>query len=358
MSAEIPSTLVAACGKRSGERWPRRRVLQYGAMALGAGIVSACGSDRAAQTDDGLDRIILATDWVAQAEHGGFYQAIAQDIYRDAGLDVSIRMGGPQSPTSSQLLLGGLVDFAMSNGTSAINAAIQQTPTVTVAAMFQRDPRCIITHPDPAIQSLADLKGRPIYVTPQAVQDFWPVLAQKYGFTDDQRRPYNFNPAPFLADPRSAQQGYVTSEPFAIERQGGFVPQVFLLADYGYTPYATTIETTRDRVQANPDLVRRFVQASARGWYSYLDNPEPGNALIRADYPQMTTEQVNYGYTKLREYGIILSGEAETQGIGVMTAARWREFFEAMAAVGVFAADAPYQDAFTLEFVDDLPTAA
>ncbi len=358
MISDFGSASRAEAIARGSAAWSRRRLLQYGGLALGAGVLSACGSDRPAQTSDGLDRVVLATDWVAQAEHGGFYQAIAQDIYRDAGLDVSIRMGGPQSPTSSQLLLGGLVDFAMSNGTSAISAAIQKTPTVTVAAMFQRDPRCIITHPDPEIQSLADLKGRPIYVTPQAVQDFWPVLAQKYGFTDDQRRPYNFNPAPFLADPRSAQQGYVTSEPFAIERQGGFVPQVFLLADYGYTPYATTIETTRDRAQTNPDLVRRFIQASARGWYSYLDNPEPGNALIRADYPQMTVEQVTYGYTKLREYGIILSGDAETQGIGVMTEARWRAFFEAMADVGVFAADAPYQDAFTLEFVNDLPTAA
>jgi NitT/TauT family transport system substrate-binding protein len=335
----------------------RRRFIQYGSLFLMGSVMPACNNQTQSPSNldasgKKLDKITFGTNWLAQAEQGGFYQAVATGIYQNYGLDVTIKMGGPQIPSGTQLLLGDAVDFYMGQGADAINAAAQNIPKVTVAAIFQKDPQCIIAHPNTGIKTLADLKGRPIYVGAGANVTYWPLLKAKYGFTDEQKRPYNFNPAPFLADKTSAQQGYLTSEPLAIEKQGGFKPLVFLLADHDYSAYATTIEAKKELVEKNPDLVQRFVDASIKGWYSYLKNPEPGNQLIKKDNPEMSDEQIAYGLQKLKEYGVILSGDAETLGIGVMTAQKWQSFFDKMVKVGVYKSDVKYQDAFTLQFVN------
>ncbi|NMG06482.1 ABC transporter substrate-binding protein [Brasilonema sp. UFV-L1] len=336
----------------------RRQLVQYGSVLISSSMIAACtnsnqaNSNQSKPKDSGLDKVTFGTNWVAEAEHGGFYQAIATGIYKNYGLDVTIKMGGPQVPSGTQLLMGGAVDFFMGTGIDAINAIAQQIPKMTVAAIFQKDPQCIIVHPNRKVKTLADLKGKPIYLSAAANVTFWPFLKAKYGFTDEQKRPYNFNPGPFLVDKNSAQQGYVTSEPFAIEKQGGFKPVVFLLADYGYTNYATTIETKKELVQKNPDLVQRFVDASIKGWYSYLDNPTPGNELIKKDNPEMTDEQLTYGITKLKEYGVIISGEAQKQGIGAMTEENWKSFFDKMVSVGIYQPNVNYKDAFTLQFIN------
>ncbi|MBD2354229.1 ABC transporter substrate-binding protein [Tolypothrix sp. FACHB-123] len=333
-------------------RLSRRQFIQYSCIGISSSFLAACANSNPASSTSGLDKVTFGTNWLAQAEHGGFYQAIATGIYKNHGLDVTIKMGGPQVPSGTQLLMGGAVDFFMGYGIDAINGLAQGIPKITVAAIFQKDPQCIISHPNPAIKTLADLKGKPIYVSAAANLNYWPMLKAKYGFTDDQKRPYNFNPAPFLADKNSAQQGYITSEPFAIEKQGGFKPLVFLLADYGYQTYATTIETKKELVEKNPDLVQRFVDASIKGWYSYLENPQPGNELIKKENPEMTDEQIAYGIQKLNEYGVILSGEAETQGIGAMTAAKWQLLFDNMVKTGLSQPNINYEDAFNLQFVN------
>ncbi|MEH2324307.1 MAG: ABC transporter substrate-binding protein [Nostoc sp.] len=334
-------------------RLSRRNFIQCGSIWIGSSFIAGCtNSNQPQKSNSRLDKVTFGTNWIAEAEHGGFYQAIATGIYKDYGLDVTIKMGGPQVPSGTQLLMGGAVDFFMGYGIDAVNAIAQGIPKITVAAIFQKDPQCLIAHPNPAIKTLTDLKGKPIYVSASANITYWPVLKAKYGFTDDQKRPYNFNPAPFLTDKNSVQQGYITSEPFAIEKQGGFKPVVFLLADYGYQTYATTIETKKELVEKNPDLVQRFVDASIKGWYSYLKNPQPGNQLIKKENPEMTDEQINYGIQKLKEYGIIVSGTAEKQGIGAMSEERWKSFFESMVNVGIYKANVNYKDAFTLQFVN------
>ncbi|BAY21105.1 putative secreted protein [Calothrix sp. NIES-2100] len=341
------------CSSTAFHRLSRRQFIQYSCIGISSTFLTACThSNQPATTNLGLDKVTFGTNWIAQAEHGGFYQAIATGIYKNHGLDVTIKMGGPQVPNGTQLLMGGAVDFFMGYGIDAINAVAQGIPKITVAAIFQKDPQCIIIHPNTAIKTLADLKGKPIYVSAAANVTYWPVLKAKYGFTDEQKRPYNFNPAPFLADKTSAQQGYITSEPFAIAKQGGFQPTVFLLADYGYQTYATTIETRKELVEKNPNLVQRFVDASIKGWYSYLENPQPGNQLIKKENPEMTDEQITYGIQKLKEYGIILSGEAEKQGIGAMTDARWKLLFDSMVNSKLSQPNVKYKDAFTLDFVN------
>ncbi|MGH6918068.1 MAG: ABC transporter substrate-binding protein [Geminicoccaceae bacterium] len=318
------------------------------AVGLAIGLMTLAGTAQA------LDEVTFGTNWKAQAEHGGFYQAVAAGIYEKHGLDVTIRPGGPQV-NHSQLLAAGTIDFNMGGGLfGALNYVQNDIPMVVVAATFQKDPQILMAHPDQGFATLADLKGHPILISQDARTGYWEWLKAEYGFTDDQIRPYTFNPAPFLADKSAIQQGYLSSEPFAVEREGGFTPKVFLLADAGYSPYSTVIETSWQLVEENPDLVQRFVDASIEGWYSYLyGDPSPANALIKHDNPDMTDEQIAYSIAKMKEYGIVDSGDALELGIGAMTDERWQSFFQFAADAGLYPKDLDLSRAYTTQFVNN-----
>lgn len=326
-----------------GRRYAAANVATVLAGCLLAGTVFA----------DELDQVTFGTSWYAQAEHGGFYQAVATGIYEEYGLDVTIQMGGPQV-NGMQLLLAGRLDFNMGYPVGNINAVAEDLPAVTVAAPFQSDPQVLLAHPH--IESLEEIveKQLPVFIASSAHTTFWPWLQAQYGFTDEQVRPYTFSVAPFLNDERVVQQGYLSSEPFAMQR-GGVEPSIFLFADYGYPPYAQTIETRRELVENDPDLVRRFVEASMKGWASYFENPEPGNALIKEDNPEMTDEQIAFGIEKMLEYGLVLSGDAETYGIGHMTDERWQATFDFMAEAGLVPADLDFKQAYSLDFLPEEP---
>jgi NitT/TauT family transport system substrate-binding protein len=293
------------------------------------------------------DRVVFVTNWYAQAEHGGFYQALAEGIYAKHGLDVTIKMGGPQVNVY-QLVLAGQADLAMGYDIATLNAVEQGLPLVTVAATFQRDPAVLIAHPD--VKNIDDLKTRTLLIGQASETTFWPWLKAKYGFTDAQKRPYSFSVQPFLADKNVAQQGYATSEPYSIEK-AGVTPKLFLLADYGYPPYAETIVATTKTVRERPDVIRRFVEATALGWKGYLANPKPGNALIRKDNPQIEDDLLAFSVAKMKEFGLVAGGEAATRGIMTMTDARWQLTFEFMRQAGLIRSDVDYRKAFTLDFV-------
>lgn len=315
-------------------------------------ITLACGLMLAAGSAQALDEVSFGTNWKAQAEHGGFYQAVATGIYEKHGLDVTIRPGGPQV-NHAQLLAAGKIDFNMGgNVFGAFNYVQNDIPMVTVAATFQKDPQILMAHPDQGLETLADLKGKPILISADARTTYWEWLKAAYGFTDDQIRPYTFNPAPFLADPSAIQQGYLTSEPFAVEREGGFVPEVFLLADAGYDTYSTTIETSWQLVEDNPDLVQRFVDASIIGWYNYLygDNAA-ANELIKKDNPEMTDGQLAFTLQAMKDFGLVDSGAAETGGIGCFSDEQVKSFYDKMVSVNVVKADIDYKKIYTTEFV-------
>ena len=321
----------------------RRRVLGT-ALALAA----APRLGRSAEPD----KVSFGTDWKAEAEHGGYYQAIATGIYQKHGLAVTLRPGGP-SVNHAQLLAAGVLDFNVaSNSFLPLNFANQNIPMVAVAAMFQKDPSVLIAHPGQGNDDLAALKGKPIMISADTRVGSWLFLKQKFGYADDQIRPYNFSVAPFLADPKAVQQGYLSSEPFTIE-QAGVKPVVMLIADAGYASYGSLIATSDKLVHDKPDLIRRFVDASIEGWYSYLyDDPSPANALIKRDNPDMTDGLLAYGRDKMKQYGVVDSGDAKTDGIGAMNEARWRDFFETMGKAGVYPAGLDYRKGFTLQFVD------
>ena len=296
--------------------------------------------------------VSFGTDWKAEAEHGGYYQAIATGIYRGHGLEVTLRQGGPQV-NHAQLLAAGRLDFNLApNSFGPLNFTAENIPMVAVAAIFQKDPSVLIAHPGQGNDSLAALKGKPIMIGSDTRITSWMFLKNKFGYTDDQLRPYAFSVAPFLADPKAVQQGYLSSEPFTIEAQG-MKPVVLLLADAGYSSYGSLIQTSEKLAQEKPDLVQRFVDASIEGWYSYLyGDPAPANELIKRDNPEMTDALLAYGIAKIKEYGIVVSGDAKTYGIGAMTEARWHDFFDTMSNAGVYPKGLDFRKAYTPQFVN------
>jgi NitT/TauT family transport system substrate-binding protein len=306
---------------------------------------------QAAQAQQPLDKVSFGTNWVAEGEHGGHYQALVDGTYRRYGLDVTIVPGGPN--VNNRILLPvGKIDFFMSANTlQSFDAVEQNVPTLAVAAMFQKDPQVLIAHP--GIDKFEDLKGLTLFVSKEGVASYYQWLKADFHFSEARVKPYTFNPQPFLADRNSAMQGYVTSEPYAVETQGGFRPKVFLLADHGFDAYSTLIETRRDLVERKPDLVQRFVDASIIGWYDYIygDN-KPGNDLIKRGNPEMTDALLTYSVAKMKEYGIVDSGDTATRGIGAMTDARMKSFFDKMVRAGVVKGSIDVGRAYTLAFVN------
>ena len=326
--------------------------MKLGGDWLSAGLCLAVGLS---MTSPALaaDKVSFGTNWLAEAEHGGYYQAVVDGTYAKYGLDVTIVPGGPQV-NNGLLLAAGKLDFYMGgNLLLSFDAVAQNIPIVVVAAHFQKDPQIMMSHPGVGLDKWSELPKATAFVGKEGLVSFYQWMRVVYGFKEENVKPYTFNPQPFIADKNSIQQGYVTSEPFAVEREGHFKPNIFLLADQGYGTYATTIETRADVVAKKPDLVQRFVDASTIGWYHYLygDNSQ-ANALIKKDNPEMTDEQIAFSLGKMKEYGLADSGDTLKLGIGAMTDERIKSFYDSMVKAGVVAPGLDYKKGYTLQFVD------
>ena len=319
--------------------------LVYGLLALllGAGAATA----------QPLEKVTFATNWVAEAEHGGFYQALIDGTYRRYGLDVTILPGGPSVNHRLLLPVGRIEFYLNANSLRAFDAVEQNIPTISVAALFQKDPQVLLVHPDQGIEKFDDLKKLTLLISKEGLASYFQWMKREFGFDETKVRPYNFNPQPFIADKRSAMQGYVTSEPFAIEQAAKFKPKSFLLADQGFDSYSTLIETRRDLVEKKPDLVQRFVDASIIGWANYLygDN-KAANERIKRDNPEMTDALIAYAIETMKTFGIVDSGDSIKLGIGAMTDARMKRFFDSMVRAGVVKAEVDYRKAYTTQFVN------
>lgn len=325
------------------------------AFLLASAIASAVSPEAAAapQKAQPAIKVTFVTDWKAQAEHGGFYYAVAHGLYKKAGLDVTIKQGGP-SINTPQLIAAGAVEFAMgSNHFQPLNLAAAGADAVAVAAIFQKDPQVLITHPRADIKTIADIKGKPVMISDATVSTWWTWTRSRYGFNDKQIRKYTFNLAPFLSDKNAIQQGYVTSEPYTIETQGKIKPQVYLLADYGYPGYANFIMVRGKDLRDRPKMVEAFVNASIDGWKAFLRaDPKAANALIKKDNPDMTDDIIAQAIRQMRDRGMVDGGDAAKLGIGAMTDARLKEFFDLMSANKVFDAKLDYKKAFDTRFVN------
>jgi NitT/TauT family transport system substrate-binding protein len=320
-------------------------------LTLSLLFAGAAASIAVAQTR--LDKVSFGTNWVAEAEHGGFFQALAEGTYKSYGLDVSIVPGGP-NVNNRILMTSGKIDFFMSANTLLqFDAVANNVPTVAIAAIFQKDPQVLIAHPESNVKKIEDLKPLTLFISKEGMTTYFQWLKSEYRFDETKVKPYTFNSQPFLADPKSAMQGYVTSEPFAIEQHANFKPTVVLLADNGFNTYSTLIETRRELTESKPDLVQRFVDASIVGWYHYLygDN-SAGNAMIKKLNPEMTDALLQYSVATMKQYGIVDSGDTLKDGVGAMSDARMASFFDKMVKAGVVKGDLDYKQSYTLRFVN------
>lgn len=321
------------------------KALLVSALALAAGAVAASAQE--------LDQFRYGTNWLAEAEHGGFYQALADGTYEKYGLAVTIVPGGPQAANEA-LLISGKIDGYMGGVTTVIDQIKQGIPVYALAALFQKDPQVLLAHPDAGFKTFTDLAKASKYILGKDgfVSYFAWMKTLSPEFVDEKYEPYTFNPAPFVADKMSIQQGYVTSEPFAIKQQAGWEPQEWLLADNGYAPYSTTIEVMRPWYEANKDVAQRFVEASIIGWYNYLyGDPTAANELIKKDNPEITDEQIAFSRDKMKSAGIVDSGDTIDKGIGCMTDERWQSFYDQMVKVGLFEAGIDIKQGYTTELV-------
>lgn len=291
--------------------------------------------------------ITFATDWKAQAEHGGFYQALARGFYTDAGLDVTIRPGGPQSD-NPRLIAAGALDIAMaSNSFQPINMIAAGADVKVVMASFQKDPQVLMVHPHVAASSIADLKGRPVFISDAARAAFWPWLSNRFGFEDTQIRKYNYSLAPWLVNTETVQEGYLSSEPFTAVQQG-VTPNVFLFADAGYPGYAGMVMVRGAYLRDNPETVKAFVAATIKGWQDYLwGDPAAGNALILKDNPEMTTDLLAFAINSIKSNGMV----GNKRSVGHMDAVRWQQFYTEMNALGAVPGGVDVNEAFSLDYL-------
>ena len=328
----------------------RRRIAFHGvptaaAFAAAMGIGSATGW--------AAEPVTFVTNWKAQAEHGGFYQAVAKGFYEKYGLDVRIRPGGPGVNTR-QLIAAGAVDFAMaSNNDYALELVRAGAKVKAVMAAFQKSPQMLMTHVGNGIESLEDMKGRPILISSGNIHTMWVWLKAKYGFEDSQIRKYTFNMAPFIANKDTIQQGYISSEPFIVKEKAGIDVKSFLLADNGYQTYAALVLAPERWIADKPEAVRGFVNASIEGWKDYIyGDPSAANVMIKQHNKEMTDATIVFSRKTMKQYGIVDSGDTRQLGIGAMTDARWKDHFETAASQGRYPKDLPYGDAYTLRFVN------
>ncbi len=298
-----------------------------------------------------LTKVSYQAGWLAQAEQGGFYQAIANGLYKQYGLDVEIRKGGPQIDVNAPFLAG-RADFTDSNGFSVVNYVREGLPGVAVAAFFQKDPRVLLSHPNVGNDTLESLKGKPILVATTGRQSYWLWLKAKYGYSDEQARPYTFNMAPFIADKSISMQGLLTSEPLDL-KTAGINSVIHLLADHGFDNYATVVLASPKMIAERPEIVQKFVDATIKGWATYLNgDPSPGNALIKRDNPDMSDEKIAYSIASMKKNGILDSGDAKTLGLGAMTTERWKRFYDQMVAAGALPTGVDVSKGYTLKFVN------
>jgi NitT/TauT family transport system substrate-binding protein len=328
----------------------RHSISRRTALRIGAGAGALAAGLARPRLARAADKIRVRTNFYAEPSQGGFFQAAATGLYDKAGVAVEIKQGGPQI-NGMQLLIGGDTDVFMASGIALLSAIDRGAPVVAVATSHQFDLQALITRPD--IASIADLKGRRILVSAGGRASYWLWLKQRYGFSDEQVAPYTGNFQPFLHDPTIALGGIASSEPFRIRKAGAEV-KYFLLAKEGYPPYGSPLAMMRPFVEANPDLVARFIKATLEGWKSFLADPAPGLAAIKRENPEADDEWMAYSVATLRDLNVLGAGAAATDGIGTMTEDRWQKLAAFMVEAGMIKPDTDWRKAYTNAFVKDL----
>lgn len=289
----------------------------------------------------------LMLNWFPEAEHGGYYAALVHGYYKEAGLEVEIVPGGPNAPVVPQTARGA-VEFGVTNADRILMARAEGAKVKALMAPLQTSPRCVLVHEDSGIESLTDLKDMTLMMRRE---NAWAqFLLTKLKNNNVTVAPNTASLAPFLKNPRSAKQGYVISEPFVAKREGAKVRSL-MVADIGFNPYSSVLMTADSYNGENADLVRKFVNASIRGWKKYLESPEETNAHINKLNPEMSVEVLRFGVDAIKEHCL---GDVDRDALGTMTAERWRTLVEQLETLKLIdAGSVPYTEAFTEAYVVD-----
>lgn len=298
------------------------------------------------------EKIVFGIGWKAEPEYGGFYQAKAEGIYDYFGLDVDVKTFGPRS-NMTQMLIAKQVDFRMGgNGFISLNYVKENLPFVSVAALFQKDPVVLLYHPDTQIETIEDLIHRKGLIASAGRITWWKLLVEKYGFRDEMIQPYTFSLAPFIANNELFQQGYLTSEPYALEK-AGIKPKLFLLSDHGYSSYSTMIDTSYEMIEKKPDIVQNFVNATILGYYSYLyGDSSKANEMIKKANPAMIDDKIAYSIATMKKYGVVDNEETKRNTIGMMTDKKWKHFFEESVKISLYSKNLDYTKAYNTRFIN------
>jgi NitT/TauT family transport system substrate-binding protein len=312
-------------------------------------LLAGCGKKEAA-ADSGaapaLKKVRFQTDWYPQAEHGGFYQALAKGYYRDAGLDVEILQGGP-GPTAAQKVMGGSAEIAMGSSDAIMVNVANGLPFIMIGATMQHDPQAILVHDESPVKTFSDLNGKSIMALPGS--NWIDYLKARYTM-DFKLIPLNFSLAQFMADKNFIQQCFITNEPFYAGKNGAKA-RALLIADSGYDPYRVFF-TTQRYAKENPETVRAFVAASIRGWDDFITgDPSPAKALIAKRNEQMSEEFMNYSLGAMKEHELVAGHPAAGERTGLLTHARMQAQMDLLVKLKIIPTALPLEKVVSFDFL-------
>lgn len=302
-------------------------------------------------TAQAQDKMTFLMSWKAQAEHGGYYQALAKGYYKDCGVDMVIRQGGPGIDTS-QLLVGNAVDFILAPHIDAVlHMNVAGFPARALFAAFQRSAQILMTHAGNGVETMEDMKGKPIMIANGSRATFWPFLKQKYGWSDSQIRSYTGQLAQWLADKSAIQQGLVTNEPYLVKRETGETPKVFMLSDTGYQTYSSIVVTSQGLIDKNPKAVQCVVSASIKGWTEFMTgDPTPALQLIQKEEKQNTDDLMAATRKTMTDLKLVMNEDTEKYGFGVMTDERWKNHQAMLVEMQLLKGDIDYKTVLAQQF--------
>lgn len=298
----------------------------------------------ASSASDSLVSVQL--NWYPESEHGGVYQAEADGAYSEVGLKVDIRPGGRATPVAPELELG-RVQFAFANADDVVVYRRQGMDIVAVLAAMQDNPRCILVREDSGVESFEDLAG--MTLQRQAGRPFLEFMRSR-GILDQVREvPYHGSVSSLVGDSKIAIQAYCFAEPLLAKQQGVNVRKL-MVSDLGWNPYSSVLVTTGKLINEQPELVRRFVHATQKGWQDYLSDPSKGNAaILKANKHGMTAEALAFGSKEMRALAVVDGMTSDL--IGQMSLERWTELVNEMDRLEPSAAGTVKpQDCFTDQF--------
>ncbi len=301
-----------------------KRMIQYWVILL----LSLSHFGLRAAPAAGGDKITLQLKWKHQFQFAGYYAAIDQGYYRDAGLEVELREAQPgHDPVDA--VLNGEAEFGV--GTSELMLLrAKGKPVVVLAAIYQHSPLVLVTRQMPDVNDLHDLVGKPIMIEPQSAELFAYFKAEGVDVRNLKIEHHTFQVEDIINGRVAAMSAYSTDEPFVIEK-AGMQSMIFTPRSGGIDFYGDNLFTTEGQILKHPERVKAFRYASLRGWEYALRHPQEINELIFTKYSQRKTKE-HLDFEADRTKQLMHTDLVE---VGHMNPGRWRHIADTYAEFGM-----------------------